>query len=245
MSTAQTQQTVQVAPAPLLTIEQFREALPPQLKKRAIGQDVVDGINSLLSDPDMAEQYRDNLLGYTHVIKEGKFKLASYVSAVKYVTQKMMGKNNQDAHMATFPDKWNDWYSRGVDAKTISTYVSAYNASALVNLILEQTLVPNWILNQDVRQKAINKLSELMMTAQSEKVQCEAANSLLTHLKMPEKLKVELELGEKTGSVMDGLRQQTAALASQMQQMIQAGAMNAKEVAEHRLVIEGEVERVS
>lgn len=230
---------VPVISSPHLTLEQFKEALPDQMKKN-VSKDVVDGVNVLLSDPDMAEQYRDNLVGYTHVMKEGKFKLTSYVSAVKYVTQKLAGKNNQDAYMATFPDKWNDWVNRNVSAKDISSYVSVYNGSKLVNLILEQTLVPNWILNQDVRQKAINHLATLMVTASSEKVQAEAAIGLLTHLKMPEKLKVELDLGVKENSVMGQLQKASLALAENMQAMVKAGAWSAQDLLDEK-VIEGEV----
>lgn len=230
-----------VASPNAMTLEQFKEALPDQMKKN-INIDVVNGINSLLSDPDMAEQYRDNLLGYTHVMKEGKFKLTSYVSAVKYVTQKLAGKNNQDAYMATFPDKWADWVQRGVSSKDISSYVSVYNSSKLVNLVLEQTLVPNWILNQDIRQKAINHLSTLMVSAQSEKVQAEAAIGLLTHLKMPEKLKVQLDLEVKENSVMDQLQKASLGLAERMQAMVATGTWSAQDLLDEK-VIEGEVTR--
>lgn len=225
-----------------LTLDQFRDALPDQMKKN-INVDVVNGINALLGDPDMAEQYRDNLLGYTQVMKEGKFKLTSYVSAVKYVTQKLAGKNNQDAYMATFPDKWNDWIARNVSSKDISSYVSVYNGSKLVNLILEQTLVPNWILNQDIRQKAINHLATLMTTASSEKVQAEAAIGLLTHLKMPEKLKVELDVGVKENSVMDQLQKASLDLAQRMQAMAAVGGMTAQDLLDMP-VIQGEATRV-
>lgn len=230
---------VPVINSPHLTLDQFKEALPDQMKKN-VSKDVVDNVNILLSDPDMAEQYRDNLIGYTHVMKEGKFKLTSYVAAVKYVTQKLAGKNNQDAYMATFPDKWNDWVNRNVSAKDISSYVSVYNGSKLVNLILEQTLVPNWILNQDVRQKAINHLATLMVTASSEKVQAEAAIGLLTHLKMPEKLKVELDVGVKQNSVMDQLQRASLALAENMQAMVKSGTWSAQDLLDEK-VIEGEV----
>ena len=178
------------------------------------------------------------------MIKEGKFKLTSYVSAVKYVTQKLAGKNNQDAYMATFPDKWNDWIARNVSAKDISSYVSVYNGSKLVNLILEQTLVPNWILNQDIRQKAINHLATLMTTANSEKVQAEAAIGLLNHLKMPEKLKVELDVGVKENSVMDQLQKASLDLAERMRQMAASGAMSAQDLLDMK-VIDGEATRVN
>jgi hypothetical protein len=225
-----------------LTLQQFQEALPDQMKKN-ISKDVVDGINVLLSDPDMAAAYRDNLVGYTNVMKEGKFKLTSYVSAVKYVTQKLSGKNNQDAYMATFPDKWADWISRNVSAKDISSYVSVYNGSKLVNLILEQSLIPNWVLNQDVRQKAINHLATLMTTAQSEKVQADAAIGLLNALKMPDKLKVELDVGVKQDSVMDQLQKASLDLATRMQDMMKAGVWSAQDLLDEK-VIQGEVERV-
>lgn len=242
MTTGQMTAPMAVLPvinSPHLTTEQFKEALPDQMKKN-VSKEVIDGVNVLLSDPEMAEHYRDNLIGYTHVIKEGKFKLTSYVSAVKYVTQKLSGKTNQDAYMATFPDKWNDWVQRNISAKDISSYVSVYNGSKLVNLILEQTLVPNWILNQDVRQKAINHLATLMTTASSEKVQAEAAIGLLTHLKMPEKLKVELDLGVKQNSVMDQLQQASLDLATRMQQMVSAGVWSAQDLLDEK-VIQGEV----
>lgn len=225
--------------SPLLSVEQFKDALPDQMKKN-VSKEVIDGINSLLSDPDMAEQYRDNLVGYTSVIKEGKFKLVSYVGAVKYVTQKLAGKNNQDAYMAAFPDKWADWVSRNVSAKDISSYVSVYNGSKLVNLILEQSLIPNWVLNQDIRQKAINHLATLMVTATSEKVQADAAIGLLGALKMPDKLKVELDVGVKENGVMDQLQKASLDLATRMQDMMKAGAWTAQDLLDEK-VIEAEV----
>lgn len=229
---------------PLLSQEQFLSALPPQIQKRGISKDVAVSIRQLLGDQDMAEAYRDNLLGYTTVLNEGKFKLTSYVKAVQYVTQKLSGKNNQESYMATFPDKWNDWVARNVSAKDISSYVSIYNGSQLVNKIMEQALIPNWILNQDIRQKAINQLATLMVSASSEKVQAEAANSLLTHLKMPEKLKVQVDVDVKEGGVMDELRKQTLALAGMMQQAVSQGHMSAQDAAERKLVIDVEAERV-
>jgi len=44
-----------------LTVEQFKVALPDKVKK-SINQELIDKINATLSDPDMYEAYRDNLL---------------------------------------------------------------------------------------------------------------------------------------------------------------------------------------
>lgn len=222
-----------------LTIEQFQRALPDKVKK-SVSQDLIDQVNKTLSDPDMFENYRDNLLSYTRVMADGRFKISSYIDAVKYVSHKLMGCTNIDAYIKTFPDKYQRFLAQGVSNKDIASYVTAYNKSKLVNLILEQSLVPSWVLNQDLYQKALNVQAELMVSAQSEKVRSDAANSLLTHLKMPEAQKVELEIGVKEDSSIDALRATTMALVAQQKAMLQAGAMQAKEVAGSRLVIEGE-----
>ena len=229
-----------VAPTPAspglsLTLEQFRQALPDKVKK-SINQELIDQINTTLSNPDEFEAYRDNLLSYTRVMADGRFKVQEYVNAVRYVSFKLMGATNIEAYTKTFPDKYQRFMAQGVAAKDIASYVTAYNKSKLVNLIFEQTLIPSYVLNQDLYQKALNVQAELMVTAKSEKVRCEAANSLLTQLKMPEVKKVELDIGVKEDSSISMLRQATMALAEQQRQALAAGAMTAKEVAHSKVV---------
>ena len=109
--------------------------------------------------------------------------------------------------------------------------------------LLEQTLTPMWILNQDLFQKALNTQAELMTTANSEKVRSDAANSILTHLKQPETKKIELDIGVKKDSSIDILRQATLELAAEQRLQIQAGQSTVKEVAEGSLVIENEIDQ--
>lgn len=226
-----------------LTVDQFQSALPDKVR-RSVNQELIDKINSTLSDPDMYEAYRDNLLSYTRVMADGRFKVSEYINAVKYVSHKLMGCTNLDAYSKTFPDKITRFTTQGVVAKDIASYVTAYNKSKLVNLIMEQTLIPSYVLNQDLYQKALNVQAELMVTANSEKVRCDAANSLLTHLKMPETQKVELNIGVKEDSAIAALRESTLALARQQRLMVEAGQMNAQEVAHSKLVVEGQAKEV-
>ena len=228
----------------LITIEQFKQALPDKVKK-SVNQELIDQINSTLSDPEMYETYRDNLVSYTRVMADGRFKISSYVEAVMYVSHKLMGCTNIDAYIKTFPDKYNRFIQQGVSAKDIASYVTAYNKNKLVNLIFEQTLIPSYVLNQDLYQRALNVQADLMITAKSEKVRCDAANSLLTQLKMPETQKVELEIGVKEDSSIAALRATTMALAKQQRMMVESGAMNAQEIAHGRLIIEGELVEVT
>lgn len=226
-----------------LTVDQFRNALPDKVKK-SINQELVDQINQTLSDPEMFEAYRDNLLSYTKVMADGRFKVSEYVNAVKYVSHKLMGCTNIDAYSKTFPDKMQRFAQQGVVAKDIASYVTAYNKSKLVNLIFEQTLIPSYVLNQDLYQKALNVQAELMVTANSEKVRCDAANSLLTHLKMPETQKVELDIGVKEDGSIAALRATTLELARQQRLMLESGAMNAQQIAHSKLVIEGQAREI-
>ena len=228
----------------MLTIDQFKTALPDKVK-RSVNQELIDQINKTLSEPEMYEAYRDNLLSYTKVMADGRFKIQNYIDAVKYVSHKLMGCSNIDAYTKTFPNKYQNFLAQGVAAKDIASYVTAYNKSKLVNLIFEQTLIPAYVLNQDLYQKALNTQAELMITAKSEKVRCDAANSLLTHLKMPETQKVELEIGVKEDSSIAALRATTLELSRQQRLMVQSGAMNAQEVAHGKLIIEGEAREVT
>ena len=227
----------------MLTIEQFKSALPDKVRK-TVNQELIDQNNTTLNEPELYESYRDNLVSYTSVMADGKFKISSYIEAVKYVSHKLMGCTNIDAYTKTFPAKYARFISQGVSAKDIASYVTAYNKNKLVNLIFEQTLIPSYVLNQDLYQKALNVQADLMMNAKSEKVRCDSANSLLTHLKMPETQKVELEIGVKEDSTIAALRATTMELAKQQRLMVESGAMNAQDIAHGRLIIEGEAVEV-
>lgn len=225
------------------TVEEFKKGLPATLKK-SVNQSLINQINTTLNDPEMYETYRENLLSYTKVMQEGKFKISSYVDAVKYVSHKLTGKTNMAAFSITFPDKIARWTANGVASKDMASYVTAYNKSKLVNLIMEQTLIPTWVLNQDMFQKALNVQADLMLSANSEKVRSDAANSLLTHLKQPETQKMELSVSAKEDSSIQSLRESTMELVKQQKLMLQSGAMNAQEVAHSKLAIDGEAEEV-
>jgi hypothetical protein len=227
----------------LLTTDQFKEALPDKVKK-SINQSLIDQINATLSNPEEYENFRDNLLSYGKVMAEGKFKVPNYICAVRYVSYKLQGRTNIESYSLTFPGKVERFAKQGVSSKDIASYVTAYNKSKLVNLIMEQSLVPSWVLNQDLYQRALNTQAELMDTANSEKVRSDAANSILTHLKQPETSKVELDVNVKQDSSISQLRDATMKLVAQQREALQAGAVDAQQVAHSPVVIEGEVEEV-
>lgn len=228
-----------------LTIQQLTKALPANLKNSAT-QEMVDMVNNATNDPILAENIRDNFLSYTGVLQEGKFKTKDYLKAVMYVSFKLMGNTNQEAYFKTFPDRYQVLVAKGTSSKDIAAYVSAYNKNKLVNLILEQSLVPTWVLNQAVYQKAINQQAHLMMNAESEFVQQQAANSILTHLAKPKEVGPLINLDMRESSGMNELKDMLGELAKMQVSKINSGVPT-QAIAGQELVIneQGETEEDS
>lgn len=226
----------------LMTVADLKQALPKALQHQA-SQEFADKVNMIVAEPEAAEEVRNNFLTYAKVLQEGKYKTEDYLNAVTYATFKIMGYTNKDAYAKTFRDRYNTLVLRGCSDKDISSYVAAYHKNKLVNTILEQAVIPTWLLNQDVFQKAINQQLHLMQNAQSEKVQTDAANSLLTHLKPPETKKVELDISVKNQGGISDLMATMEQLAQTQLDMIRGGA-NAREIGRTPLMIEGEVQEI-
>jgi hypothetical protein len=218
-----------------LTTEVFQRALPKQIRGK-VNQDIIDSINSTFKDPILMEQYRDNLLSYTHVMRDGKFRIPQYLEAVKYVGFKLMGNSNIEAYSKTFPARYANYVAQGTSQKDLASYVTSYNKNKLVNLIFEQTIIPTHILNADMYQKAINVQAAIMIDDDvSPKVRSDAANSLLTHLKAPES-KVEIDVTIKKDSSLEDLRATTEKLVQQQSKLLIEGVVDARTIAQSSLV---------
>lgn len=222
----------------MVTLEEVERALPPQLKSKATPK-LVNVLNNLATDPEHAESIRNNFISYSSVLRDGVFKLEDYLNAVAYVSFKMMGYNNKESYQRTFPQRYSALVARGATEKDISAYIAAYNKNKLVNLVLEQALIPSWILNQDAYQKAINTQLELMATSNSDFVRTQAANSILTHLKRPETKQVELKIDSSASDGIAELKDSMMRLAEKQKELIEMGAPT-KTITHEPIIIEAE-----
>ena len=225
----------------MLTLDTVERALPANLKSAAT-QELVDQINNAVSDPILAEQIRNNFISYTSVLRDGKYRTEDYLKAVMYVSYKLMGDTNKDAYLKTFPDRHQALVARGATDKDISAYVSAYSKGKLVNAVMESTLVPSWVLNQDIHQRAINRLAHLMVHAQSEKVQSDSAAALLTHLGKPKEAGPLINIDMRPTDGMNEMKEMLQRMA-QMQQAALSAGVSAKDIAAQPLIIQGECTR--
>lgn len=215
----------------MLTLKDVQDALPAG-QKGVITQPMVDQLNNLSKDPEEAKYIRENFITFAQVLSEGRFKLGDYVRAVMYVSHKVMGKSNLEAYKATFPDRYSQMVADGRQPKDIASYVAAYNKGKLVNLVYERSMIPTWVLNQDIFQAAINTQYELMTDVSvSDKVRAEAANSLLTHLKRPEVNKAELKIDVGMNDGMKALEARLAEMAEAQMKVIDGDSMSVQDVA--------------
>jgi len=217
----------------MLSKEDVALALPASLKGSAT-QQLTDTINQISSDPTVCETVRDHFITFSNVLTEGKWSAAQYVDAIHYVTYKLMGHTNLDAYIKAFPQRYQTLVANGTSSKDISSYVTAYNKGKLPNLIMEKALIPVHVLYQDVWHKALMHQAHLMLNAQSEKVQSDAANSVLTHLAKPKDIAPTVAIQINNNSEMEAMKQMMSDLADQQLVTIEAG-YTVKEVAAQKL----------
>ena len=206
----------------MLTKAEIIQALPPNLKS-AVTDKFVDMVNDITQDQQAAEYIRENFITYTYVLKEGRFKTEDYVNAVAYVSYKHMGLSNQEAFFKVFPNRHAALVAKGTSSKDIAAHVAGYHKGKLVNMIMEKSLIPTWVAYQDVYHKAIAVQADLMENAQSEKVRCDAANSILTHLQKPKDAAVAVNVDIRENSGMKELIATISQLATQQRAAISNG----------------------
>lgn len=219
--------TSQVA-LPSIDPEIFTGLLPPAMRKQ-LTPELMHEISDVKGDVQLLESYRDNIIGHTHILRGSAYTLKDYAKACRFVTFLLLGESQKNAYIRTFPDRYKGFKAAGLTDKQISARTSMYASGKLVLQVREGAEAPVWLVNADNNQRAINKQVWLMDHAESERVQCDAANSVMTHLKRPEKIHLEVETGEKTNSVIgEVLGAAERIIAKQMEQIGQG--MTAKQL---------------
>jgi len=222
----------------MLTVKQVQEALPVSFRSN-VSQDMVNQLNSLSTDPEEARIIRDNVISFAKVLQTGQHKISDYVRASMYVSYKLMNHSNLEAYKKTFPDRYARMVRENKTPNYISSIVSAYNKGELVTKITERSVVPAWVLNQDIFQDAIMTQSEIMKDpTMPARDRVAAANSIIMALKKPDAVKTELEVTVKNDGGMAALEQRLDEMTKMQREAIMGNypGMSAKEVAEMSLI---------
>jgi len=184
-----------------------------------------------LAGLDMAE-FKNKLFSYSNVLKSGRFKITDYVYAVNYIGLRAIGESMLDAWKKTFPDRcFRDGKLK--PAGTIRALSSLYDKNEMIQQMLAQIQVPMHIMFMNERLQAVGVLASVMNDIdESGRNRLDAADKLLNHVKLPETMKVELDVGFKADETLVDIGKSLDALAQLAQSKILSGIVTPIEVLE-------------
>lgn len=228
----------------MVTTEQVELALGS--KRNWASQELVTTLNAL--ETDGADLVRENWLTHANILREGTYSMEQYTTAIKYVSLRQLGHNNQQAYSIALGERYQELVAKGYSEQRISSHVSAYHKGALVQKLLAQSTIPLYMLYQDEAHKAVKVLVDVMTNDDASfKTRAEAADKLLTHIKRPEAAKIELEVSQRQSDGMSELTVMMRELAQKQLGAIANGGnvktiANVPIVAKQPDVIEGTFE---
>ena len=200
-----------------------------------ITQDFLDKIEASVTNSEVAEQFKENFVTYLNVLSKGKYKMDDYISAVKYVSYKLLGYSNIKAYAATFPDRYQRLKDEG--QQQIEAFVSMYARGKLVNQIFEQTMVPTYVLNAPLHQEALNELAMMIKDPDVRGMtKVKACEAILQHTKQPEVVKGELTIGIEQSDTINDLREVVENLANTHKVLLERKGMSLKQIAETNII---------
>lgn len=218
----------------MLPIETVKK-LVPKSQRGLITQDFLDKIEASVQNSLIAEEFKNNFITYLNVLSTGKYKMEDYISAVKYVSFKLLGYSNVDAYAATFPDRYERLKREGQEQ--IEAFASMYNKNKLVMQIYEQTIVPTYVLNAPLHQEALNELAKMIKDPSVRGMtKVKACEAILQHTKQPEIVKGELTIGIEQQDTISELRDVVEQLAEVNRLSIARNVKSIKEVAEAKII---------
>lgn len=218
----------------MLPIETVKK-LVPKSQRGLITQNFLDKIEASVQNSLIAEEFKNNFITYLNVLSTGKYKMEDYISAVKYVSFKLLGYSNVDAYAATFPDRYERLKREGQEQ--IEAFASMYNKNKLVMQIYEQTIVPTYVLNAPLHQEALNELAKMIKDPSVRGMtKVKACEAILQHTKQPEIVKGELTIGIEQQDTISELRDVVEQLAEVNRLSIARNVKSIKEVAEAKII---------
>ena len=218
----------------MLQLEAVKK-LVPKAQRTMITQDFLDKIVASVTNSEVAEQFKENFVTYLNVLSKGKYKMDDYISAVKYVSYKLLGYSNIKAYAATFPDRYQRLKDEG--QQQIEAFVSMYARGKLVNQIFEQTMVPTYVLNAPLHQEALNELAMMIKDPDVRGMtKVKACEAILQHTKQPEVVKGELTIGIEQSDTINDLREIVENLADTHKVLLERKGMTLKQIAETNII---------
>jgi hypothetical protein len=179
-------------------------------KKNTVTPEVVELINEANNNPDFnGDEFLENMMTYQSIMLNNSGSLVEYVNALKFCAF-------LEADVSNYTEAYkraraNDRFvmeranlpKDSTGYKELTNAASRYRKTPMVRDILTQAEMPLYLMFQGARYSAVSKLVTEMEDAQFSKDRISAAKAILEHVKPPENMKVELDIGVKQDNIID------------------------------------------
>lgn len=199
-------------------------------KKGTLTAEVVQLVNDANNDPDFnGDEFLENMMTYQSVMLKNSGSLAEYVNALKFCAYLESNVSNYtEAYKRAranddFVIERADLAKDSNGYKELTNAASRYRKTPMVRDILTQAEMPLYLMFQGARYGAVAKLVEEMEDAMYSKDRISAAKAILEHVKPPDNLKVELDIGIKQDNVIDRYENMINSLVEHQKQEILDG----------------------
>lgn len=199
-------------------------------KKTTLTDEVVDLINDANNDPEFnGDEFLENMMTYQNVMHKNSGSLSEYINALKFCAYLEADVNNYtEAYKRA---RANDEFvieranlsKDSVGYRELTNAASRYRKTPMVRDILTQAEMPLYLMFQGARYSAVSKLVEEMEDAQFSKDRISAAKAILEHVKPPENMKVELDIGVKQDNIIDRYENMINDLVAHQKEQIAQG----------------------
>jgi len=169
------------------------------------------------------EELETMIVDTASVLTSGRYKMEDYLRAVEFCSYRLQEDTQVLAYKKTFPSR-----CVGKTDGAISGKASIYGNGKLVVELLGMSYVPIHLLYGRDRHKSLRKLSWLVDNGDTDRIQMESADKLLAHLKPPEEVKIELEIGLGASQVIEELSESLDKIALMAQAKIESKTIDAK-----------------
>lgn len=227
-------------PKSLVTVESLQAKFPS--KANTITEETVDMINNAAADPMFnGDEFISTMYDYENVMYKNKASMKEFINALKFCAYlESEGDNYTEAYKkARCEDEFviarASADTNSSEYKELTSAASRYRKSPIVRDILTQADMPLYLMFQGARFKAVKVLADEMLTASYAKDRITAADKLLTHVKPPENMKVELDVGVKQDSIIDRYEAMISDLVKTQQQQIKEGG-DLKQIANVKII---------
>lgn len=209
------------------------KAQVPEQFRGAITQELLDKLHSLESNPVLADHIRETMVDYISVLRDNPTSMDNYLRLVTFLTGRMRGDDILVCYAKAYPERYTQLAQLGTSEAKIRSHAAMVEKGKMYVAMLQQVLVPSWILNQSAYQKAVSTQLDLMENSDSDLVRTQAANSLLTHLGRPkEAANVTINNNQVNAGAgdLDMLRNMMSDLSNRQRNSIKGGSASTRDV---------------